>query len=91
MAGEQTKVSCLHHPGLYGPIFLGSIFNWFSLAHFSYFSIDNIIQMDAFVAKKTECTLLKTMCIRVGFDVGTQSKEPHNYFKVIKLDSFSNI
>lgn len=88
MAGEQTKASCLYHPGLYGPVFLGSISNWFSLGYFSYFSMDILIQIDAFDAKNSECILFKSMCIRVGFGVGTPSKEPYNYFKVIELDSF---
>lgn len=63
MAGEQTKASCLHSPAFYGPILLGSISSWLSLLHFSYFCIDNLIQIDVFVAKKSECILLKVCAL----------------------------
>lgn len=76
MAGEKPKASCLHHPGPYRTMPLGSISNWFSLAYLSYFFIDNLIQIDVFVAKKSECILLKSMCMGVGFGVGSPSRTP---------------
>lgn len=63
MAEEQTKVACFHCPGLYGPVFLGSISNWFPLAHFSYFSIDNLVEIDAFVLKNQNTYYLKVCAL----------------------------